>query len=105
MPTESNTRQIEYLTLAEVSKQCRRIMGNRLARSTVYRWCLDGKLKSERIGSKIFVTSTSLNEFLEARPVCERRARNRDQRRGQRAADRIRGYQQTNKGHEKNSER
>ena len=90
MPTSPDTTAPPYLTLRDVRRVCRNRTGKQINRSTVYRWCLYGKLQSIKVVGKILVKPKDLEEFLKARPVCEQEARQSNSRRGEVAARRIR---------------
>jgi hypothetical protein len=75
MPTQqSATQRIlseDVLTLNDARNELRHVLGKRLDKTTLYRWCLKGvdgtKLQHIRLGGRILTSRQALTRFIESR--------------------------------------
>ena len=66
----STSQKSEYsepmLGMGAIANRIRELTGHQPARSTLWRWHLAGRLKSRRIGSRLYATESAIREMLAA---------------------------------------
>ena len=80
MPTQqSATQRIlseDVLTLKDARDELRHVLGKRLDKTTLYRWCLKGvdgtTLEHIRLGGRILTSRQSITRFIESRSAANR---------------------------------
>ena len=60
------------LGMGAIANRIRELTGHQPARSTLWRWHLAGRLKSRRIGSRLYATDSAIREMLAADEQCNR---------------------------------
>jgi hypothetical protein len=74
------------LGMGDIARCFRKLTGHEPGRSSVWRYCLTGRLESRRIGGRIYSTESAIRRMIEADELRNRGSANT---RGEAAAKRI----------------